>query len=313
MNKKGILTIAFGADKYIDMAVNLGRSIQLNSPSISTAIVTDSENPELYELYDIIIPLNPHFGINVEQKLCLDKYSPFDKTLFIDSDCLVFRDLEFAFDLFRDSSAITIGTEFFFPGDDCAFADIKIVTKNLGLKKIPRFNGGVYYVSKTSNQPDILAKARGFIADYKELGFWSFRDQGPADELLIGTALEYMGYHNISDNGKLMRTPIGIIGTLNIDIFKGKSKFNKYGFDVDPAIIHFAGSIAENAEYRREIGKLAIYHNSFFLKKARVGLFHMYFNVNQYLHDSRKSLWTITPRPLRLIYHAIKSRLYKFI
>lgn len=313
MNENGILTLAFGTDKYINMAINLGRSIRLNSPNIKTAIVTDSENFELSNFYDVIIPLNTVFGKNVEQKLYLDKYSPFDKTLYIDSDCLVFRDLEFAFDLFRDSRAIAIGTEFFFPGDDCAFADVNIVTKNLGIKKIPRFNGGVYYVSKTSIQPNILAKARGFIDDYKELGFWSFRDQGPADELLIGTAVEYMGYNNISDNGNLMRTPIGIIGVLDIDIFKGKSKFNKYGFDVDPAIIHFAGNLVENVEYRREIGKLAIYYNSSFLKKVRVELFHIYFITNQNLHDSRKTLWTKTPRPLRLIYHALKSRICKAI
>jgi lipopolysaccharide biosynthesis glycosyltransferase len=310
MIENGILTIAFGSDKYVNMAINLGRSIQLNSPNIKTAIVTDSENQELTKLYNFVIPLNTVFGKNVEQKLYLDKYSPFHRTLFIDSDCLVFRDLEFAFNLFFDTHAIAIGTEFFMPGDECAFADVKKVTTNLNIKKIPRFNGGVYYVSKTSNQPNILARAREFVDCYEELGFWSFRNQGPADELLIGAAVESMGYTNISDDGKLMRTPIGIIGALNIDVFKKKSKFIKYGFNVDPAIIHFAGRIAENIEYRREIGKLSVYYNNYFLKKLRVELFHIYFNLNHYVHNSRAYLWTKTPKSLRLIYHGLKSKLY---
>jgi hypothetical protein len=309
MRTRGILTIAFGKQHYIDMAINLGRSLKLNAPNIECAIVTDSQSIELKKLYDIIIPLKPNFGKNVEQKLHIDKYTPFEETLFIDSDCLVFRNLEFAFDLFKGSKAIAIGTEFFFPNDTCAFANVKEVTQNLGIEKIPRFNGGVYYVSKSSIQQKILVKARSFISNYKTLGFYSFREQGPADELLIAAAIELLGHGNISDSGLLMRTPIGIIGNLGVDVFKGYSKFNKSGHNVEPAIVHFAGSFMNLPEYQREIRKLDIYFKSVFLKEIKVILYHKYFNLYQTVRIKRQYLWSKTPRLLRLVYHGLKSRI----
>lgn len=309
MNENGILTIAFGKDRYINMAMDLGRSIKLNSPGIETAIVTDSENSDIASLYDYLIPLNKDYGKNVEQKLHIDKYSPFENTLFIDSDCLTFRSLEFAFDLFLDSKSIALGTEFFYPGDNCEFADINEITQKLNIKKIPRFNGGVYYVSKTSTQPDILEYARSLLENYKEIGFWSFRNQGPNDELLIGAAIEKMGFQNISDDSKLMRTPIGILGPLFVDVFKNKSEFNKYGHKVNPAIVHFAGGIVECKEYKREAGKLKVYYKSNFLKKANVQLYHIFFNLKIWFKVLRNKLWAITPRLLRLIYHGLRKRL----
>jgi|TARA_B110000908_G_C10249487_1_gene450970 hypothetical protein len=309
MSTRGFMTIAFGKERYIDMALSLGRSLKLNSPNIKRAVVTDSKSVALKKIYDFIIPLNHDYGKNVEQKLHIDKYSPFEETLFIDSDCLVFRDLEFAFDLFKGSKAIAIGTEFFFPNDTCVFADIKEVTQNLGIIKIPRFNGGVYYISKSSIQQNILIKARSFISNYKTVGFYSFRNQGPADELLIGASIELLGHGNISDNGLLMRTPIGIVGDLVVDAFKGYSKFNKSGHNVEPAIIHFAGNLVNLPEYKREIRKLDIYYESVFLKEIKVILYHKYFNLYQTLRIKREYLWSKTPRLLRLVYHGLKSRI----
>ncbi|MDB4028790.1 hypothetical protein N9459_06350 [Flavobacteriaceae bacterium] len=309
MSTRGFMTIAFGKERYIDMALSLGRSLKLNSPNIKRAVVTDSKSVALKNFYDFIIPLNHDYGKNVEQKLHIDKYSPFEETLFIDSDCLVFRDLEFAFDLFKGSKAIAIGTEFFFPNDTCVFADIKEVTQNLGIIKIPRFNGGIYYVSKSSIQQNILITARSFISNYKEQGFYSFREQGPADELLIGAAIELLGHGNISDNGLLMRTPIGIVGDLGVDVFKGYSKFNKSGHIVEPAIVHFAGNLVNLPEYKREIRKLDIYYESVFLKEIKVILYHKYFNLYQAIHIKRQYLWSKTPRLLRLVYHGLKSRI----
>ena len=221
----------------------------------------------------------------------------------------MFRDLEFAFDLFKGSKAIAIGTEFFFPNDTCAFANVKEVTQNLGIEKIPRFNGGIYYVSKSSIQQNILITARSFISNYKEQGFYSFREQGPADELLIGASIELLGHVNISDSGLLMRTPIGIIGNLNVDIFKGYSKFNKSGHNVEPAIVHFADNLVNLPEYQREIRKLDIYYESVFLKEIKVILYHKYFNLYQAIRIKRQYLWSKTPRLLRLVYHGLKSRI----
>jgi hypothetical protein len=38
--------------------------------------------------FDIILPLRAEYGKGVVQKLHLDLYTPFQSTLFVDSDCL---------------------------------------------------------------------------------------------------------------------------------------------------------------------------------------------------------------------------------
>ena len=58
------------------------------------AVVTDSNDPELRQLFHIGIKLQPALGQQVEQKIFLNVYSPFGRTMFIDSDCLTTRSLE---------------------------------------------------------------------------------------------------------------------------------------------------------------------------------------------------------------------------
>jgi len=58
------------------------------------------------------------------------------------------------------------------------------------------------------------------------------------------------------DNVRMMRTPIGIKGSLDIDVLAGKSSFRKNNELVSPAIVHFAGLWNEYPIYYREALKL---------------------------------------------------------
>lgn len=98
---RGILTLAYGAKRYVNMAKVLARSLMLynNDPR---ALVTDSNDPELRELYYILVPLNSIFGTGVRQKLHLDSYSPCEETLFIDSGCIVVRPISELWSFFSE-------------------------------------------------------------------------------------------------------------------------------------------------------------------------------------------------------------------
>jgi len=92
---KGVLTLAFGSKKFADMAVGLALSIRRNSPGQSLAIVTDNATDDRLAIFDYRIPLPEDLPRDLTAKLFLDSLTPFTETLFIDADCLVFKDLSY--------------------------------------------------------------------------------------------------------------------------------------------------------------------------------------------------------------------------
>jgi hypothetical protein len=56
MSTRGFMTIAFGKERYIDMALSLGRSLKLNSPNIKRAVVTDSKSVALKKFMILLFP-----------------------------------------------------------------------------------------------------------------------------------------------------------------------------------------------------------------------------------------------------------------
>ncbi len=203
MTTQGIITFAYGSHEYIELAITLGQSLERFSPGVSRALVTDSNLKELGEWFDPIIRLRPEWGSDVSQKLHIDQYTPFDRTLFIDCDSLALGNLKFAFEMFDGEKACAIGTDFFEPGESIHEAELGEVAKTLGIGRMPKFNGGIYYLDKNGPQCTIIVRARELLRNYKNYGFKDFRQDGPADELLMAAAMAEAGILPIDDHGKL--------------------------------------------------------------------------------------------------------------
>src|SRR5207344_1742769 len=105
---RGFLTIAYGHARYLHMVKGMARSMRFHNPSVRLALVTDSDDSELRALFNDLIPFEPGLGTGVAQKLQVDHYSPYDQTLFIDSDCLAFADPESIWDMYRDAAGFGI-------------------------------------------------------------------------------------------------------------------------------------------------------------------------------------------------------------
>jgi hypothetical protein len=87
------------------MARALALSYRRQNPLRPFAIVTDDSNAkDLANYFDVVIPLNSAYGVGVVQKLNLDRYSPFDETLFVDSDCLFYKSPERIWRLYADQA-----------------------------------------------------------------------------------------------------------------------------------------------------------------------------------------------------------------
>ncbi len=254
--KRGIITMAYGSQRYIKMAKALGKSLKLHNDKIPRAVVTDSDDPELKQLYDIYVPLKLELGRGVKQKLYLDQYSPFEETLYIDSDCIVVKNIEDLWELFHNASFGVVGEN---KQQGKVFGDLLEISEAksiFGVDSIPVFNGGLYYFNKSDKANEVFKQARIIMEDYKKLGIKSFRG-GIADEPLFGLSLALCGIDAIDDKGASMRSTIKMVGWLKVDVLKGICSFNKEGKRVNPAILHFADNTCLY-EYKREQLKLTL-------------------------------------------------------
>lgn len=253
---RGVLTLAFGKPRFIEQAKSLGRSLRLHAPGTQSAIVTDSIDLELKELFTQVIPYRREFGSSVRQKLHLNLYSPFEETLFIDSDCLVLGNLESFWVAFAGQGFGVPGSKFLQRGSTDPYLDVAFTLDHFGLEKLPKFNGGTYYFNRSGEAASFFATARDLLANWKDLRFAEFRRDGPADEAIVSVAMAIHGLRPTSMGRAGMYTPTSYRGPLLLDVIKGTCSFEKEGEMVSPEVVHFAGEYSFCFAYPRESARL---------------------------------------------------------
>jgi hypothetical protein len=252
--RRGAITVAIG-ERYHRYAVSLARSLRRHAPGLPLAVVTDAAPSVFGELVDHVVAARPEFGHGYRQKLHLDHYTPFEQTLFLDADCLAVRDPAPAFDLFADVPVGVIG------GPHTSghwFMDIARVCREQAVPSIPKFNGGLMFLSGSAECRAILDDARSVMATYDEVGLERINGL-EADEPALAVAL---ARHDVPakldyDHGVLMRTPIGATGPVLVDALAGSASFDRGSGTLHPAVVHFAGWTRSHL-YARECLALAL-------------------------------------------------------
>ena len=251
--KRGILTIAQGSMHYIEMAITLAMSLKLKCPDMPIAVVTDSEDERLKVYFDHIIPINPSYGFALEQKLHILDYSPFEETIYLDSDILIVSPVYFLFDLFKGHDVSTSGGKIM--TGEWAGMNVPSIMQRYNIKYLINLNGGLFYFVKSETAQKVFNKAIALLKEYKEIGAILWRGK-ISDEPLMSIAMSIYEQEPIDDNGKGMRTPLGLSGQFKMDILKGYCRFYKYEKLVTPSIMHYGGFSNNIFFYRREIIKL---------------------------------------------------------
>jgi hypothetical protein len=266
---KTVLTIAAGKPLYINLAVNLARSFYWWHPGteITFKIVTDRPDliPEDIALKSKINIIQPgELGGGFSPKLQLDKLADEGQTLFIDSDCLIFGNLDFMFDRFKNHDVSVLGG-YITKGE--WFGDIGAICKQFGVPHLPKFNGGIYYLEKGPMATAVYTAARELEKRYDEIGFVRLRNR-PNDEVLMALAMQLHGQTPVADDGTIMSDPQACQGGYKIDVIKGKRWLvnppppnplhqDWYPFQqVSPVIVHFLAYYTEHFPYLREVYRL---------------------------------------------------------
>jgi hypothetical protein len=247
----GVLTLAFGHRRYLDQAETLALSLKRHMPMTKIAVVTDLV-PEP-GLFDFVVPLVPERGKSFLQKLWIDQYSPFEKTVFIDSDCLVGRDFSDQIERMSKYSFTPVCEKYLEPGQQDGDGWVDNIEHALALcggSVYPKFNGGVYYFDRSDEARKVFEIARSIQARATQFGLDRPNGGEPGDEPIFALALSSLDLLPLyDDDGMLMRTPIGISGGISMDRSFGSFSFMKYGSRVEPAICHFAGDYVRRLEY----------------------------------------------------------------
>lgn len=260
-NKKGFITIATGKDKYYILAHNLLRSYRYHSQSPTPfAILCDRENEWTAGFDQIVLIDNPACAI--ADKLRILDLSPYDETIFIDADSLVYKDLEPLWCLFKDGPDVSV-LGHTYPPDDSEHGWWE--ANNLGeLRNQVDYKmtcqGGVYYVRKNGKDYSAFLKTcQNIQAHYMDYRFRIFPDQ-LEDETIFCLASCVHHFRPVKDWVDIFAY-YPEIRLLEQDILSASLSYEWCIFPGsvyrDSFLIHFSTSYAANRwEYKKEIFKL---------------------------------------------------------
>ena len=253
---RGVITLAYGHKRYVEQARSLAHSLQIHAPELPRTLVTDSDNSEVRRLFTNVVEYRSEYGSGVSQKLFLDRYSPYEQTLFIDSDCLVLGNLKEFWSAFNGQYFGVPGHKFLRKGSTDPYLDVDHALACFHLDAIPKFNGGTYYFNRSREAAAFFDTVREILGNWKTLRLSEFRGDGPPDEVIYALA---MAVHQIGPTfmgPRGMWTPIGYKGPLRLNALHGTCSFEKEGMKLSPEIIHFPWEYAKSFVYARERSKL---------------------------------------------------------
>ncbi len=168
---QGYLALATGPRKYVELAMNLAASIKVVDPSRRVCLVHDrnTEVPkEAHRLFDDFAVLSDDPAYRpILNKLRLFDFSPYDRSMFVDADCLLVRpDVS---DYWRRCAgqpfAITgeVLTEGVWKGNR-----VSALMADYQASYIVKMNSGVFYFDKSSAAQHFFRELNAFYREHSE-------------------------------------------------------------------------------------------------------------------------------------------------
>lgn len=272
LNKKGIITIAVGK-KHRKYAKYLSYSCMINSPNTLRSVITDLPD-ELAPFYDIVIPfpnnLNP-FSLKTQ----LYRYTPFNKSIFIDSDSLIINNLEPFWEILNYNNFVYNGT---LKTSGLWYFNIEKVINDYNLKWIPEFNSGMFLFDDSEISKLIFDFAFDSLINYNDNEIKFFRNNMLPDEPFFSLSLSKYKILPFNDFSRFSRTLIDS-SEININVIKGIAYYYKDNKPVFPFIVHFCGRFG-NINYFFQKIKLLLYFN--------FSITNMFINIIVFFRDKFK-------------------------
>ena len=180
--------------------MNLLHSYRLHSSNqYPFAIICDKENEVTKEFDDVIVMENAL--CSCVDKVVLPDYLPYDETIFIDADCLVYGDIDNYWDSFSEATSFSAFGSVC-PDDSLYgwFKKDEVGDYSDSIRFIPEFNGGVYYLRKSEELEAFAVTAKDILQNYRDYRFRQFTK--PADEPIFALAMAVHGFKPAGDKSQ---------------------------------------------------------------------------------------------------------------
>lgn len=251
MPTRGFITVATGDRHYYKIALNLLKTYRLACDDpLPFAIFCDEENEYTKEFDDVRIYKNA--TRSYLDKLEMFSMLPYDINIFIDADCLVFKNINRLFDIFSDAD------------DFCCFGRVlplddktgwfEYDNLNNGLKGkvdyVVGLHGGIYYMRKTELCKKVLDDAKAFsenYADYKFKGKFST----PGDEPVVALSMAVNKCKPITHDLSALICWWEYENNFKLDILSGTAFCRELKINTD--IIHWGTRFTKTLPYLKQV------------------------------------------------------------
>lgn len=253
---RGFITIATGKEMYFQFAKNLLLSYKLYCDSpLPFAIMCDREN-EYTTLFDDVVLFkkteHPYFD-----KFELLKLAPYDETIFIDSDCLAYADLNLFWNYFDGADAFSAsGSNYPLDSEQGLFQKDEIGPFIGRVHWKPDIHGGLYFIRKGETCDAIYRDCR-YIAEHYADFRWPAFCAPFADEPVLCLAMAAHGCRAANAYPANYGIPWEVT-EMKCDIFTGLCQYATewHPLVTDGRMIHWSVRYCKKPLYRFEVEKL---------------------------------------------------------
>lgn len=199
---EGYVVLAFDDSRYMELAVNLALSVRrADTRPISVVVGGGVTVPAgVRSLFDQVIPAPADESLRgAMNKLHLATASPYDRTLYLDSDCLLFSPrIAFFWQKYRGRGFVVEGHR---QSEGPAFAcslgekDASALCRLLNIPFLSVFNAGAIYFERGPEATRVFAATRAlYDGPHRDAISYRYKHAGEyADEPFFGVALGQLG------------------------------------------------------------------------------------------------------------------------
>jgi hypothetical protein len=234
---KGIFTIAVGK-KYAKQAKYFALSCMLHAPHLPRAVLSDQ--PKLLSsYYDIVVPFSKDVDDIFSLKTRLHQFTPFKKTLFLDADSLIMRNIDSYWDYIKQDCFAYSGG---YINSGEWYYDISDIKKKLRSDWFVKFNSGMLLFDSSQKVQEIFNTANYYFFNHAAEGIKVPFHRGNmySDEPFLAIAFVKNNIKPVDDSGRFSSTLINA-SRIHINVIKGISFFVKDSRTVFPLVVHFCG------------------------------------------------------------------------
>jgi hypothetical protein len=248
----GLVTIAAGADEYVEMAKGLARSLEWAGMLCPRAVITNRADTDLHNFYHSVI-VDRSLPNSYQAKLRVVDQSPYTSMVFIDVDCLVYDKFSLPTE--------PVEAPFVAFGEEVIDRDWAGVTREFvrslkpGVDAYSIFHTGIFKARKCDTASAIFEQA----FELEPLIQKNTGREGPVfDEVLISVSAALHGVTDFWPKDESLLSPATLWSSRpRLDIRRRTASTCCAGRWTSSRIVHFIHGFKDSPVYRRELKRLA--------------------------------------------------------